>query len=62
MEILLDGDCQERWESVPRPEGNEEGPPRQQEDSTVDIEWIQDGNRLSFLVDGVHVGRLPQRC
>ena len=41
MEIFLDGYCQQWRKSIPGPKGDEERPPREQEDPAIDIERVE---------------------
>jgi len=48
------------YESIPRPEGHEETKPTEEEDSSVHVDDIEEGNGASLVVDRIDLGGLEQ--
>ena len=45
---------------LPRPEGDKEAKPGEEEYAAIKIDWIQPGNRPGFAVDWIDLRGLPQ--
>jgi hypothetical protein len=49
------------WERVPRPECDHEAKPREEEDSAIDVDYVQTRYRTSFVVDWVDLRGLEEK-
>jgi hypothetical protein len=45
--------------SLPRPKRNHETPPSEEEDPSVFVEGVENGNRSSFAINWIDLRRLP---
>jgi hypothetical protein len=48
------------WESVPRPECDHKAEPREEEDSAIDVDYIETRYRSSLVVDWVDLWSLEE--
>ena len=44
---------------LPRPEADEEGPPREEEDPAIHVDRIEDGDGQRLVIDRVDIWRSP---
>jgi hypothetical protein len=59
--ILKDGEeTNQRWEGVPGPEGNHEAEPREEKDTAMAVERVEDGHTPGLVVNGIDHGRQPE--
>lgn len=57
VEVLLDGDGQQRREGIPGPERRHEAKPREEENAAVHVDGVEDRDGPGLVVDWVEVRR-----